>query len=180
MSKIIKAAYQKNDEPDISIADNIRNPDDLDLIYKEAARQYDVLNDSVNAQSDKIGVLLGFIFLIIVQVSLTNDLIDNPFHYQIALYIFYLGYLLLLIAAFIGICLFFVRDYPVGHGIVPLMDWFNLKADVNYYQKINDKIVESLGKLISINNERAYYIKSMIIFFSIGVFLVVIPRILSW
>jgi hypothetical protein len=157
-----------------------RDPDDFKLISEEISRQYDVIMGNAQAQIDKIGILLGFILLIIVQVSLTNDLTDHPFNTDSGKVLFNVGLFMLAVAAFISMIQFFVRKYPVGVKISKLLDSFEKCEDVNYSVMISSKMNKSINELMIICTRRASYIKVILICFAMGVLLIVIPRIANW
>lgn len=157
-----------------------RSPDDFDIIAEEFTRQYGVKADFSQAQVDKIGIMLGFILLILVQISLTNDLINKPFNSDLGLVLFDIGFLLIGLSAIIGMAHYFVKEYPIGYNVVKLLNHFKSADEINYKTKIAGAIYNAQLELDNICKKRALSMKVMMIIFSIGVLLVVTPRMMGW
>jgi hypothetical protein len=150
------------------------------LIHNEIQRQNEVIDRSNDIQTEKIGILLGFVFLILIQVSLTNDLADHPFSSNGALFIFYLGYLLIGISAIIGMTTYFVKTYDIGAPTEGMISDLRNGVKYNYKSFIFGKIRVTFNEQIEVNKRGALYLKAMISYFSIGVLLIVLPRMLNW
>jgi hypothetical protein len=146
------------------------------LIAHEIERQYDTTSDSNHIITEKVGILLGFIILIFVQIGLT-DVFTSVQLSIVGLHILYFGIISLSIAFIIGVYLFVVRKYPLGPDSSELIKCYRNGEDINFQQKITRGISDSLEELNKFNTKSAYWFKIMFWLAITGVVLAILSRL---
>jgi hypothetical protein len=105
--------------------DRAKREQDFDRLSKELQRQFELRLQSDAAVDTKTGVILGFLMLIIIQITLSPGIIDTMTSHSLYTTIsFYFGYAFILLAFAAGMYGFWIRKYEVGAEI-------NHKSDKN-------------------------------------------------
>ncbi|MEW5747199.1 MAG: hypothetical protein AB1793_00215 [Candidatus Thermoplasmatota archaeon] len=147
---------------------------DFSIITGEIQRQFDQESRNCESLDSKTGVMLGFVFVSLgLIVSLTEPVADLDSgsyvgHFGI------LGVISLLVAAFLGVIAFFVREFKGGADIGEIIDIYRKGEPRDYEMIISRKLYDSFLHNHRQNVFKAWFAKGMFIAFLIGLVLVVV------
>jgi hypothetical protein len=148
----------------------------FDPIQKEILRQYEQGIRTSESLDSKIGIMLGFIFVIIGIISS----ISNPISLNQSIppqgIILIAGMALLLIAAFLGFWAYYMRRFQGGADPDELIEMYRMQPDRDFEMIIARKIDESRIHNRDLNREKAKLTKIMFIIFFLALLMIVISR----
>jgi hypothetical protein len=150
--------------------------DQFEYIAAEIRRQHDVVTKIDDSLDTKIGIILGFIFLVLSQIAFRPELLGLAAR-NFPLFLVFLGSLVVIFLAIImGIKgLSFVRDYDIGPRIAGIIHEY--KVGVN----LNQAISRGISNAITFDKERgvdkAKWLKWMVSTFIIGLGILVLLEI---
>ncbi len=147
-------------------------------IIDEIKRQYDLQMRIDNSHDTKIGIMLGFILIVLAQITLSEAFLNEIIKNQISLIIFTIGLLSILYAGYSGIRAYFIRKYNVGPRIYDLVEQYRKGEKRDYNKVISRKIYDAFIENTSISQNKANRIKKMFVSFFIGFVLIIISKII--
>ena len=141
--------------------------DQFDYIAAEIRRQHDIVTKIDDSLDTKIGIILGFIFLVLSQIAFRPELLGLAARNFPLFLVFSCSLVIIFIALGMGIKgLSFVRDYDIGPRIADIIDEY--KAG----QNLNQAISRGISNAITFDRERgvdkARWLKWMVSTFIIG------------
>jgi len=154
--------------------EDIRN---FNHIADEIKRQYDVVLRLDDSLDTKTGIILGFIFLVIVQITLNVDFIHLVEKGVLHFTIFAVGLSFIVYSVYSGIRAYFIREYGLGPEILDLIAQYENGEKREFVKVISREISDSLSSNMDILQKKAKYAKRMIPTFFIGVLSIIIIEI---
>lgn len=150
---------------------------DFNVFSNEIKRQYDLLINFDDSRDTKVSIMLGFIMLILIQITLSKEFFDIIIQNKIPFYIFISGLMIILLAGVFGIIEYFVREYGCGPEIDDLINQYRWGVDRDFEKVISREIHECFNENRRISQDKVKYMKWMFIAFIIGLILIMISRI---
>lgn len=148
----------------------------FEAIRQEILRQYEQGIRTSESLDSKIGIMLGFIFLIIgIISSIANPISLNqsiPPHVVILI----AGMALLLIAAFLGFWAYYMRRFQGGADPDELIETYRTQPNRDFEMIIARKIDDSRIHNLDVNRKKARLTKAMFIIFFLALLMIVISR----
>ena len=148
-------------------------------IIDEIKRQYDLQMKMDDSHDTKIGIMLGFILIVLAQITLSETFLNEIIKNQISLIIFTVGLLSILCATYFGIRAYFIRKYNVGPKIFDLVEQYRKGEKRDYNKVISRKIYDAFVENTSISQNKANRIKKMFVSFFVGFVLITVSKIIS-
>lgn len=156
--------------------------DNIKAIGNEIIRQYDLMIKIQDSHDAKVGIILGFIILILVQIFLNIKSITlcfNDLFSSITLICSIIGFVLILYSGIAGLIAFFNKVYGAGPNADDLIKEFELNKGKDFEKIIYGTINKAYKQNILISKKKSLYIKQMMVCFFIGFMLIIIPNILK-
>jgi len=132
-----------------------------------------------DSHDTKIGIMLGFILIVLAQITLSETFLNEIIKNQISLIIFTVGLLSILCATYFGIRAYFIRKYNVGPKIFDLVEQYRKGEKRDYNKVISRKIYDAFVENTSISQNKANRIKKMFVSFFVGFVLITVSKIIS-
>jgi hypothetical protein len=148
---------------------------DFEPIKREIYRQYDEISKAVDSLDTKIGIGLGFVFLVISQL-VVNDIVRLPDEGNVPseTLLAVLGFAALLLSGLFGLAAFSIRGFGGGPTIPELVEQYLGGEDRNYDMAIARLVYDSHQVNKNHARNKAFWAKSMFIAFLIGMIVVAI------
>ncbi|MHB1348170.1 MAG: hypothetical protein ACYCXK_11845 [Candidatus Humimicrobiaceae bacterium] len=153
----------------------------LKAIGDEVIRQFDLLLKIQDSHDAKIGIILGFIILILVQIFLrigSMKLCFNSLYQSINSIFNIIGFILILYSGIAGLIAYFSRSYNIGPNIDDLIREYEKKSVKDFEKIIYGTINKSYKNNLLVSKRKSSFMNQMMIFFYIGFILIIIPNIL--
>jgi hypothetical protein len=167
-------------EAKLKEADDTKRENDFRLIFDELKRQFDLLMRVDDSHNVKAGLILGFIMLIIVQITLTTEYTNLVAAKPIALILFAIGFVAIICSFAFGIAAVYPKTYKFGYKVAQLTrDWKDNKQK-DYAKNIFGKMFLDYNKDKQIIQRRAKFIQRMLWVFSFGLVFIILSRITPW
>jgi len=147
-------------------------------IIDEIKRQYDLQMRIDNSHDTKIGIMLGFILIVLAQITLSEAFLNEVTKNQISLIIFTVGLLSILYATYYGIRAYFIEKYNIGPKIFDLVEQYRKGEKRDYNKVISRKIYDAFVENTSISQNKTNRIKKMFVSFFIGFVLITVSKII--
>jgi hypothetical protein len=113
-------------EAKLKEADDAKRENDFKLISDELKRQFELLLQGDDSFTVKAGIVLGFIMVIIVQITLTTGYTDLIMARPTAFVFFLIGFLAIICAFALGIFAIYPKDFGYGPKVPKLaQQWLN-------------------------------------------------------
>jgi hypothetical protein len=147
------------------------NPDEFNkLIGQELKRQIRILLDHDSSVDGKIGIFLGFEFLVFIQVVLLGGFVLRLSSLELRIYAVGLGFIFLSIV----ICMFAYfsrrfRDYPVGVDIPETVLSYARGEGWDYKREIQKSMLMSYGSLKLMAEKKIRYMQRAAGLFALGI-----------
>jgi len=152
---------------------------DFGIISDEIKRQYESQMKVDDSHDTKIGISLGFIILVLAQITLSNEFTDLILSRQSSMIIFSIGILTLLYSGYSGIRAYFIRKYHLGPRISDLIDQYKNGEERDYDKVVSRGIYDAFIENSIISQNKAKYIKKMFISFFVGFIFIIISKIIT-
>jgi len=160
--------------------DIAKDDDDFKLVYDELKRQYDILLRFDDAHDLKTGVILGFIVVIIVQITLSNGYVNLVTRNSISFLLFLAGCILLSISFASGALAIYLRDYSVGPKIPILYKkWHNREQGEKFNRAMFSRIYKAYKENKNINQKKNTLFQLMFGTFTFAIIFIALSRIAS-
>ena len=167
-------------EAKLKEADGPKRENDFRLISDELKRQFELLIQGDDSFTIKAGIVLGFVMVIIVQITLTTGYTDSIMAKPTALILFVIGFLAIICAFALGIFAIYPKDFGYGPKVPKLaQQWLNQK-EKKYDEKIFGMVLKAYNKDKRIIHDKAQFVKGMLWIFSIGLIFIILSRIAPW
>lgn len=164
-------------ESDSIKSDDEKRDKDFKLISDELKRQFDILLRFDDSHDTKSGIILGFIMIVIIQISLTTEYTNLVLTKPIALVFFFFGFAVIFCSFLLGVYGFNLRSYNLGPIIKNLENQWKVKKEKNYTKNIFGAIWKAHESNKPIVDKKAKYVKRMLLTFSIGLVFIVLSKI---
>jgi RsiW-degrading membrane proteinase PrsW (M82 family) len=162
-----KPPEQRNDDVKEQQKVEDGKKDQFEYVAAEIRRQHDVVTKIDDSLDTKIGIILGFTFLVLSQIAFRPELFGLAAKNMPLFLVFLCSLVIVFLAIIMGIKgLFFVRDYAIGPEIADLIDEHKTGAD------LNQVISRGISNAITFDRERGFskakWLKSMLATLIIG------------
>lgn len=155
-----------------------KNDNDFKLIYNELKRQYDTLLKFDDSHDLKAGVFLGFIVVIIAQITLSNDYINTVTKSLVSLIPFLIGFISIFLSFIFGLRAIYIREYAIGPNIPILYNqWYEGKQGKKFNRAIFSDIYQSYKRNNIAKEEKITLIRKMFLTFAFGIVFIILSRI---
>jgi hypothetical protein len=167
-------------EAKLKEADDAKRENDFKLISDELKRQFDLKMRVDDSHNVKLSIILGFIMVIIVQITLTTQYINLVTAKPVATVFFGFGFLAIICAFCIGIIAINPADFGFGPNIPKLNKQWKNKKEKDYTKNIFAIIWEDFTDAKKIVQSRGEFIQLMLAIFSFGLVFIILSRIVPW
>jgi hypothetical protein len=150
---------------------------DFEDIRTEIRRQYDLLVQKDESTDTKTGIMLGFIVIVITQLSLNGDFLTSIQESWISKFSFAVGLGFILYAGYAGFTAFFQRKFYRGVAIARLLAQYRDGRIMDYTAAINSALFQAYQKNLLIAESKRKYISRMMLCFLIGSVSIVLTRV---
>ena len=133
-------------EANLRETDDIKREGDFKLISDELKRQFDLLMRVDDSHNIKSGILLGFIMVIIVQITLTTEYTNIVTTNPIAFASFIIGFSAIIFSFCSGIVAVYPRPYQFGDRIPKLTQQWKENTEKNYAGNIFGMMLKAYKK----------------------------------
>jgi hypothetical protein len=164
---------------DIGTEDTKRGSD-LKLISDELKRQFDLKMRVDDSHNVKLSIILGFIMVIIVQITLTAEYATLVTAKPVTTVFFGLGFLSILCAFCIGIIAINPTNFGFGPNVLRLTEQWENKKEKDYTKNIFAIIWQDYKDAKQIVQNRGEFIQLMLALFSFGLVFIILSRIVPW
>jgi len=158
-------------------SDDEKRNNDFKLIVDELKRQYDIALRFDDSHDMKSGVILGFIMVVIVQISLTTEYTNLVLTKPLASLFFTIGFGAIFCSFILGVIGFNLKSYKIGPKIKNLNDQWKAKKEKDYTKNIFGTTWKAHAKNKQIIERKAGFVKAMLIVFSVGLIFIVASKI---
>jgi hypothetical protein len=158
-------------------SDDEKRINDFKLISDELKRQFDILLRFDDSHDTKSGIIIGFIMLVIIQISLTMDYTNKVIAKPIASAFFLVGFATIFYSFLVGVYGFNLRTYEVGPKIKNLNRQWRAKKEKDYTKNIFGTIWKTYESNKQIIERKAKFVKCMLWLFSGGLIFIVLSKI---
>jgi ABC-type transport system involved in multi-copper enzyme maturation permease subunit len=162
-----------------SVEDSKRE-NDFKLISDELKRHFDLLMRVDDSHNVKAGIILGFIMLIIVQITLSTEYTNLLSAKPIAFIIFAIGFVAILFSFAFGIAAVYPQTYKFGYKVAQLTQEWKDNKQKDYAKNIFGKMFIDYNNDKRIIQRRAELIRLMLALFSFGLVFIILSRIAPW
>ncbi|HXY88472.1 MAG TPA: hypothetical protein VEG44_08530 [Candidatus Acidoferrales bacterium] len=162
------------------VTEDTKRENDLQLISDELKRQFDLLMRVDDSHNVKSGIILGFIMVIIIQITLTTEFLNAVTTKPVAFAIFIIGFLAMISSFCLGIKAVYPKTYKFGYKILKLARFWKDKKEKDYTKNIFGMMLKAYNEDTKIIQSRARFIQSMLWAFSIGLVFIILSRISPW
>lgn len=151
---------------------------------KEIERQFNLEMDFDESSDTKIGIFLGFIVVVIVQLALATDLDGVQDQGAASFILFFTGLQWIAISGWKALVAYGPRKYPIGHDLGNLIMHYSqtgeMRSDAIYSQMYISSKIEEAGVLVQRMMERKKRLmKSMQNYFFFGVIVILLSQVIS-
>ena len=149
------------------------------IALDEIQKQRDILLRADDSLDTKIGIILGFMFLVIAQILLNKDFInlvakDFP---HILFIVFAADFIFIIISVFLGIKAYSIRIFDIGPDISDIIQKRQGYEVWNLNKAMLDAVGESIPKICSVHKDKARCVNIMLSMFFIGVIVLALIEI---
>lgn len=173
-----KLSSQKRQQPDERISKReegsgkLDKKDSFEYIAAEIRRQHDLVTKTDESLETKLGISLGFIFLVLSQIAFRPEFTGLASKGNPLFFVFVGGLIAIFVSIMMGIKgFFFVTDYATGPRIEYMINAYENGEDLN--QAISRQIAYAITLDIERSAEKASWLKWMLIAFIIGLIIFV-------
>jgi hypothetical protein len=146
--------------------------DQFEYIAAEIKRQHDLVTKIDDSLETKIGITLGFIFLVLSQIAFRSEFINLASKNTLLFVVFLCGLGAIFISILLGIKgFFFVTYYATGPRIEYMINAYENGDDLN--QVISKGVSDAITLDIARSTEKASWLNRMLIAFIIGLALLI-------
>jgi len=153
-------------------------------VANEIERQFDLEMEFDSSSDTKIGIFLGFIVIVIVQLAFATDLDGIGDQGAVSFILFFTGLQWIAISGWKALVAYGPRKYPVGHDLGNLIRHYSqtreMRNDAIYSQMYISSKIEEAGLLVQVMmEEKKRLMKSMQNYFFFGVIVVLLSQVFS-
>lgn len=148
------------------------------VISNEIKRQFELQMKIDDSHDTKIGIMLGFIIIVLAQIVLNNPFLNSILLDKYSLIFFSLGIICIIYAGYSGIRAYFIRKYNIGPKISELVKQYKNGENRDYNKVISRKIYDAFVDNSTTTQNKSKYIKKMFISFFVGFVFIVISSII--
>jgi hypothetical protein len=160
--------------------ENSKREDDFKLISDELKRQFDLMIRVDDSHNVKLSIILGFIMVVIVQITLTTSYTNIMTFAPFAFVLFVVGFLAIICSFCLGIVAVYPRAYGFGPRVPKLIEQWKNKEEKEYAESIFGMIWKAYKKDWQIIQDKAEFIQLMLVIFSFGLVFIILSRIAPW
>ena len=143
------------------------------IFSDEIKRQYDLQFKVGESHDSKLGILLGFIIVIITQIIFYKDFTNLIVSSKIFLY----GFSVIYFSGVLGAVTYITRRFPGGPEILGLLKQYERGEKRDFDKVISRKIFDSDQEISEINKIKSMIINIMIFCFFLGILFIMISRV---
>ena len=163
---------RKPEEMEKEDSNNRKEIDQFERVASEIRRQHDLVTKTDESLETKLGISLGFIFLVLSQIAFRPEFTGLASKGNPLFFVFVGGLIAIFVSIMMGIKgFFFVTDYATGPRIEYMIDAYENGEDLN--QVISRQITYAITLDIERSAEKASWLKWMLIAFIIGLIIFV-------
>jgi hypothetical protein len=151
----------------------------FNIISDEIKRQYELQMKVDDSHDTKIGIALGFILVVLAQITLSNQFTDLILNNKASMVVFSLGIFGLLYSGYAGIRAYFIRKYHLGPRVSDLIEQYRNGEKRDYDKVIARNIHDAFIENSIISQNKAKYIKKMFILFFVSFIFIIISKIIT-
>ena len=131
-----------------------------------------------DSNDTKIGIMLGFILVVLAQITISKGFIDLVFSEFLSQITFCLGFLILLYGGYCGLSAYDVKKYSLGPDLTGLIEQFKEGKVRDYSKAISKETYNALTRNARTTQKKVGYMKTMFEAFFIGLILIILSRVL--
>ncbi len=159
--------------------ENMKTNTNFHVISDEIKRQYDLQIKIDDSHDTKIGIMLGFILVVLAQITLSKEFTDIIVKNNVSLLVFIIGIFGVLYSGYAGIRAYFIRKYNLGPKISELIEQYKNGEKRDYEKVISRKIYDAFVENSIITQNKAKYIKKMFVSFFIGFMIIILSKLIT-
>lgn len=153
-------------------------------VASEIERQFDLEMQFDSSSDTKIGIFLGFIVIVIVQLAFATDLDGIEEQGAASFILFFTGLQWIAISGWKALVAYGPRKYPIGHDLGNLIRYYSqtreMRNDAVYSQMYVSSKIEEAGVLAQkMMEEKKRLMKSMQNYFFFGVIIILLSQVFS-
>jgi hypothetical protein len=167
-------------EAKLTEADDTKRASDFTLISDELKRQFDLKMRVDDSHNVKLSIILGFIMVIIVQITLTTEYTTLVTAKPVMTIFFALGFLAIICAFCIGIIAINPANFGFGPNILKLTEQWKNNKEKDYAKSIFGIIWQDFKDAKQITENKVEFIQLMLAIFSFGLTFIILSRITPW
>lgn len=167
-------------ETNFDEAEQSTRENDFKLISDELKHRFDLLMQVDDSHITKSGIILGFIMVIIVQITLTSEYISVVIAKPVSETFFILAFAALLISFALGIMAVYPKLYDYGIDIEQMKEQWEKGTKKNYAKSIFDMAFTAYSNDKKIIGNKSRFIRGMLWAFSSGLVFILLSRIVPW
>jgi uncharacterized membrane protein (DUF485 family) len=160
--------------------EDTKRENDFRLISDELKRQFELVMRVDDSHNVKLSILLGFVMVVLVQLTLTIPLSNIATATPFVSISFLIGFLAIICSFCLGAIAIYPRTYNYGPRIFNLVEQWENKDEKNYTHDIFGTIWDSHAKNSEITENRADFIQLMLWLFLFGLVFIISSRIAPW
>jgi hypothetical protein len=153
---------------------------DFKLIFDELKRRFDLLMQVDDSHITKSGIILGFIMVIIVQITLTTEYTSVVMAKPVSSILFIIAFLAMLIAFGLGFVAVYPKLYDYGIEMENMKEQMEKGAKKNYAKSIFDMAFTAYFNDKKIIENKSKFIRGMLWAFLAGLVFILLSRIIPW
>jgi hypothetical protein len=167
-------------EANLQETDDSRRENDFKLISDELKHRFDLLMQVDDSHITKSGIILGFIMVIIVQITLTTEYTSVVMAKPISSILFVLAFVAMLGSFALGIMAVNPKQYDYGIDIERMKGQWEKGKKKNYAKSIFDMSFTAYCNDKKIIEKKSKFIRYMLWAFSSGLLFILLSRIVPW
>lgn len=167
-------------EANLQDSDESRRESDFKLISDELKRRFDLLMQVDDSHITKSGIILGFIMVIIVQITLTTEYTSVVMAKPVSSILFLIAFVAMLCAFGLGMVAVYPKQYAYGVDMERMKGQWEKSIKKDYAKSIFDMAFTAYFDDKKIIENKSKFIRAMLWAFSFGLVFILLSRIVPW
>jgi hypothetical protein len=167
-------------EANLQETDESRRENDFRIISEELKRRFGLLMQVDDSHITKSGIILGFIMVIIVQITLTTEYTSVVMAKPVSSILFIIAFAAMLCSFCLGIVAVYPKQYDYGIDMERMKEQMENGTKKNYAKSVFDMAFTAYFNDKKIIENKSKFIRYMLWAFSFGLIFILLSRIVPW